>query len=146
MVYLENESITLNGENVLAFDSSLAWDIKRVKGLSGMGAQGLANVELTGTGAVALTTFGTPIVLDPSTQPTFCDPSAVVAWSTNLVPSITKTDKMLKSMIGRGSGELFSMAFNGQGFVIVQPSEGTPWGLAATASNSTGSSIGSLFG
>ena len=58
VVYLENDSITVNGDNVLAFDSSLSWDLKRVKGFSGMSAQGLANVEISGTGAVALTTIG----------------------------------------------------------------------------------------
>ena len=30
------------------------------------------------------------------------------------------------SLIGRGSGEAFQVAFSGQGFVIVQPSEGPP--------------------
>ncbi len=145
VVYLENESITLNGQNVLAFESTLSWDIKMVKGISGMLAQGLTNVELSGTGAVAITTIGTPVILDPSTQPTFCDPAAAVAWTTSLKPQVTKTDSMMKSMIGRGSGETFSMAFNGQGFVIVQPSEGYPWSMAAQSQNSSGSGIGSLF-
>jgi hypothetical protein len=48
-------------------------------------------------------------------------------------------------MIGRGSGELFSMGFSGQGFVIIQPSEGAPWGLAASTQQQSGSAIGSLF-
>ena len=145
VIYLENESITVNGSNVLAFDTSLTWDIKRVKGLSGMLAQGLTNVVIEGTGAVALTTIGTPVLLDPATQPTFCDPAAAVAWSTSLAPQVKKTDSMMKSMIGRGSGELFSMGFSGPGFVLVQPSEGVPWGVAATAQNSSGAGIGSLF-
>ena len=145
IVYLENDSITLNGDNVLAFESTLQWDLKRVKGIAGMAAQGLMNVVLSGTGAVALTTYGTPVVLDPSEQATFCDPAAAVAWSTSLTTNVKKTDSMMKSMIGRGSGELFSMGFSGQGFVIVQPSEGAPWGIAAGASQSSGSAIGSLF-
>jgi uncharacterized protein (AIM24 family) len=145
VLYLENESVTLNGANVLAFDSTLAWDIKRNKGVSGMLAQGLTNVVLQGTGAVAITTIGTPVVLDPSTQPTYSDPAAAVAWTTSLAPQARKTDSMMKSMIGRGSGELFTLAFNGPGFVIIQPSEGAPWGLAATAQNQTGGGIGSLF-
>lgn len=145
IVYLENDSITVNGQNVLAFESALTWDIKRVKGVSGMAAQGFFNVEISGTGALALTTIGTPVILDPSTQPTYCDPAAAVAWTTSLQPTVTKTDSLMKSMIGRGSGELFSMGFQGQGFVIVQPSEGYPWSMAATTQNSTGNSIGSLF-
>jgi uncharacterized protein (AIM24 family) len=145
VIYLENDSITLNGENVLAFDASLQWDIKFNKGLSGMGAQGLVNVVISGTGAVAITTYGTPVILDPSSQPTFCDPAAAVAWSTSLTTQVKKTDSMMKSFIGRGSGELFSMGFSGQGFVVVQPSEGAPWGLAATSQQSSGSGIGSLL-
>jgi uncharacterized protein (AIM24 family) len=145
VLYLENDSVTVNGANVLAFDSSLSWDIKRVEGLGGIAGQGLFNVVLQGTGTVALTSIGTPVVLDPSTQPTFCDPAAAVAWSTNLAPQLKKTDSMMKSMIGRGSGELFSMGFQGQGFVIVQPSEGYPWAMAATTQNTTGGAIGSLF-
>ena len=144
VIYLENDSITLNGENVLAFESTLEWDIKRNKGIAGMAAQGLTNVVLTGTGAVAITTYGTPVVLDPASQPTFCDPAAAVAWSSGLQTQVKKTDSMMKSMIGRGSGELFSMGFSGQGFVIVQPSEGAPWGLAATSQGSSGG-IGSLL-
>ena len=30
----------------------------------------------------------------------------------------------MKNLIGRGSGETFQMAFSGQGWVLVQPSEG----------------------
>jgi uncharacterized protein (AIM24 family) len=145
VIYLENDSITLNGDNVLAFESTLEWDIKRNKGIAGMAAQGLTNVVISGTGAVAITTYGTPVILDPSSQPTFCDPAAAVAWSTSLTTQVKKTDSMMKSMIGRGSGELFSMGFSGQGFVVVQPSEGAPWALAATSQQSTGGAIGSLF-
>lgn len=144
VVYLENDSITVNGESILAFSTSLDWDIRRVKGVSGMVAQGLTNVVVQGTGALALTTIGTPVVLDPATQPTFCDPAAAVAWSTSLNPQVRKTDSMMKSMIGRGSGELFSMGFNGPGFVIVQPSEGYPWSAAASG-QSSGGGLGSLF-
>ncbi|MCW2961743.1 MAG: hypothetical protein JWM90_2130 [Thermoleophilia bacterium] len=145
IVYLENESVTVNGANILAFDSALSWDLKRVQGVGGMAAQGLFNIVVQGTGALALTTIGTPVVLDPATQPTFCDPAAAVAWSTQLAPHVHKTDGIMKSLIGRGSGELFSLAFHGQGFVIVQPSEGYPWSTGAQGQNTTGGGIGGLF-
>lgn len=145
VVYLENDSITVNGANVLAFSAELEWDLKRVKGMGGMAGQGLFNIVISGTGAVALTSIGTPVVLDTAQQATFCDPAAAIAWSTSLAPTIAKTDSMMKSMIGRGSGELFSMAFRGAGFVIVQPSEGYPWSVAAQGQNSTGGGIGGLF-
>ncbi|MBC7461515.1 MAG: AIM24 family protein [Thermoleophilia bacterium] len=145
VLHLENDSITVNGANVLAFDSSLTWDLKRTKGMGGMAAQGLFNIVIEGTGTVALTTIGTPVILDPATQPTFCDPAAAVAWTTSLHPQLLKTDGIMKSLIGRGSGELFSLGFQGEGFVVVQPSEGLPWGAAASAQNATGGGIGSLF-
>jgi uncharacterized protein (AIM24 family) len=146
ILQLENDSITVNGANVLAFDSTLTWDLRRNKGMGGMASQGFFNIVIEGTGSVALTTFGTPVILDPSTQPTFCDPAAAVAWTTSLQPQIRKTDGIMKSLVGRGSGELFSLGFTGQGFVVVQPSEGAPWGVAASTQNTTGGGIGSIFG
>ena len=145
IIELENDAITLNGENVLAFDSSLNWDIKFNKSIGAMGSQGLVNVVLEGTGQVAITSIGTPVHLDTSQQQTFCDPAAAIAWSNNLVPQVVKTDKLLKSMIGRGSGEAISLGFSGPGWVIVQPSEGYPWALAAQTTSSSGGAIGSLF-
>ena len=35
-----------------------------------------------------------------------------------------RTDFKMKNLIGRGSGESIQMAFSGQGWVLVQPSEG----------------------
>src|SRR6185436_2718671 len=32
LIYLENDFITVNGPNLLAFDSDIGWDIKRVQG------------------------------------------------------------------------------------------------------------------
>ena len=60
-----------------------------------------------------------------SQQPTFVDPQAAICWSANLQPQIKSTFKM-GSLIGRGSGESFQLAFHGPGFVVVQPSEGQP--------------------
>src|SRR3954447_20258671 len=36
LIYLENDTITVNGPNLLAFDTGIDWDIKRVEGASGM--------------------------------------------------------------------------------------------------------------
>ena len=66
-----------------------------------------------------------PLLLDCSQQPTFVDPQAAICWSANLQPQIKNTFKM-GSLIGRGSGESFQLAFHGPGFVVVQPSEGQP--------------------
>ena len=47
LLYLENDSITANGRNLLAFDAGIDWDIKRVEGASGMMGGGLFNTELS---------------------------------------------------------------------------------------------------
>jgi uncharacterized protein (AIM24 family) len=127
IVYLENDGITLNGRNVLAFDTSLQWDIKMVQGMAGIGAQGLFNIVVQGTGWIAMTSTGTPLVIDvhPASQ-TFVDAQAAVAWTTSLRTSVSAS-VTLGSIIGRGSGELWKMRFEGQGgMVVVQPTEPPP--------------------
>ena len=47
---LEDDFVTANGANVLAFDAGIDWDIKRVEGASGMLGGGLYNMELRGSG------------------------------------------------------------------------------------------------
>ncbi len=121
LVNLENDSLTVNGSNVLAFDSTLTWDIKRVEGASMM-AGGVFNTTFNGTGTVAITSHGTPVVLNVD-APTYADIQAAVAWSTSLSTSVRRTAGA-GALIGRGSGEAFQLVFNGQGFVVVQASEG----------------------
>ena len=121
LVNLENDALTVNGSNVLAFDSTLEWDIKRVEGASMM-AGGVFNTTFTGTGTVAITSHGTPVVLNVD-APTYADIQAAVAWTASLTTSVRRTAGA-GALIGRGSGEAFQLAFNGAGFVIVQASEG----------------------
>lgn len=121
LVTLDNDSLTVNGSNVLAFDSSLTWDIKRVEGASMM-AGGVFNTTFTGTGTVAISTHGEPVVLNVD-APTFADIQSAVAWSSSLSTSVRRTAGA-GALIGRGSGEAFQLAFSGQGFVVVQASEG----------------------
>ncbi|WP_329312774.1 AIM24 family protein [Streptomyces sp. NBC_01262] len=123
-VYLNNEFLSVNGSNLLAFDAQLQWGVERVKGLAKFAGQGLFNVAVSGTGWVAVTSRGTPIVVDcgRGDDETYVDPDALVAWSSGLK---TKPKRSFKasSLIGRGSGEAFQIGFSGQGFVVVQPSE-----------------------
>lgn len=118
---LDNESITVNGRNVLAFDPTLQWDIRRLEGAS-MVAGGLFNTVFTGSGQIAVTAHGTPVVLDVD-APTYADPQAAVAWSSALRVTLRRTAGAA-ALIGRGSGEAFQLAFAGSGMVIVQASEG----------------------
>jgi uncharacterized protein (AIM24 family) len=121
---LEGEELTVNGENILAFEDQIGWDVTRVKGgAAGMLAGGLFNIVLRGSGLVALTSDGQPMKLDVSEAPTFADPSAAIAWSSG-VKTTLKTDVQAKSLIGLGSGESVQLGFSGSGWVLVQPSEG----------------------
>jgi uncharacterized protein (AIM24 family) len=122
LLNLTNSGLSISGKNVLAFSSSLDWNIERVKGGS-MATGGLFNTTLRGSGWVALTTDGPPVVLNAAEAPTFADTNAVVAWSANLQTQL-KTSFKAGALIGRGSGEALQVSFHGQGFVIVQPSEG----------------------
>ena len=115
------DSLTVNGPSVLAFDSSLSWDIRRVEGAS-MASGGVFNTVFSGSGTVALTAHGTPVVLDVD-APTYADVQSAVAWSSSLSTSVRRTAGA-GALIGRGSGEAFQLAFAGRGFVVVQASEG----------------------
>jgi uncharacterized protein (AIM24 family) len=113
-----DESISVNGNDVLAFESTVDYEIGTIGGLSEAAAGGLTNVYLTGPGAVAITTHGDPLVVTP---PVNTDPDATVAWSTNLSPSVA-TNKAIE--IGQTSGEAIQMEFTGsEGFVVIQPYE-----------------------
>ncbi|MFB6128304.1 MAG: AIM24 family protein [Halorhabdus sp.] len=114
-----DESITVNGEDVLAFESDLSYEITSMDSLAGAFAGGFTNVTLQGPGFAALSTHGDPIVLEP---PVSTDPSATVAWA-GTSPDV-KVNKNLADMVGQESGERFQMNFDGDsGYVVVQPYE-----------------------
>ena len=117
----EGDALTVNGANVLAFDPTLTWDIRRVEGASALSG-GVFNTVFTGHGTVAISCHGTPVVLTVD-APTYADLQSAVAWSSSLRTSLRRT-ATAGALIGRGSGEAFQLAFEGQGFVVVQASEG----------------------
>lgn len=120
---LQNESIYVNGNDLLAFEPSIKHDIKLMRKVAGMLAGGLFNVRCEGTGMVAITCHYEPLTLRVTPgNPVITDPNATVAWSGNLQPEF-QTDISFKTFIGRGSGESIQMRFEGDGFVIVQPFE-----------------------
>jgi uncharacterized protein (AIM24 family) len=142
LIYLENDSITVNGPNLLAFDSGIDWDIHRLQGASSMMGGGLFNMLLQGTGWVAILSDGPPVLLNVASAPTFADAQAAITWSSGVTTGI-KTDVNLKNLIGRGSGESVQMSFAGQGWVLVQPSEGQVFGAAQQSSS--GGGLGGLL-
>jgi len=116
-----DQAVTVNGEDILAFESGLSYEISKIDSLAGAFAGGLTNVYIEGPGHVAITTFGDPLVFEP---PVTTDPSATVAWS-GTKPDV-EINKNLSDMIGQESGERFQMNFQDVGaeaFVVVQPYE-----------------------
>jgi uncharacterized protein (AIM24 family) len=142
LLYLENDFITVNGRNLLAFDSGIDWDIKRVEGAGAMMGGGLYNLSLRGTGWVAILSDGPPVLLNVASAPTFADAQAAITWSSGVTTGI-KTDVNLKTFIGRGSGETVQMSFAGEGWVLVQPSEGQVHG--AQQQGGSGGGLGGLL-
>ncbi len=123
IIQLAGEAICVNGNDILAFESTVKNEIKLMRRVAGMMAGGLFNYRLSGQGLIAITSHYNPMTLRVTPgNPVFTDPNATIAWSANLNPDF-KTDISLKTFLGRGSGESFQMRFEGDGFVVVQPYE-----------------------
>ncbi|MFI9052239.1 AIM24 family protein [Streptomyces sp. NPDC053427] len=119
------DGITINGRNVLCFDPSLSYEIKVVKG-AGMTGGGLFNSVFSGQGKLGVMCEGNPIVIPVSAQaPVFVDTDAVVGWSSSLQTTLHRSQS-IGSMLRGGSGEAVQLRLDGQGFVIVRPSELRP--------------------
>jgi uncharacterized protein (AIM24 family) len=121
----QGDAITINGRNVLCFDTTLAYEIKVVKG-AGMVGGGLFNSVFTGHGRLGVICEGNPIIIPVSPQsPVYVDTDAVVGWSANLETSVHRSQSF-GSMLRGGSGEAVQLMLQGDGFVIVRPSEAKP--------------------
>jgi uncharacterized protein (AIM24 family) len=145
LLELNNEAITVNGANLLAFDADIDWDIKKVEGVSGFMGGGLYNTHLSGSGYVAVLSDGPPVLIEVDGDGVVADPQAAITWSEGVKTSV-KTDINLKTFIGRGSGESVQMAFSGSGWVLIQPSEGRVTSNAAGGQASGSSSASGALG
>lgn len=118
---LENETLFTNGNDILAFQTSINYEIKMLKQIAGMLSGGLFNIRLSGPGLIAITSHYEPLILHVTPDnPVITDPNATVAWSGTLEPEL-KMDASFKTFLGRSSGETLQMKFKGSGFVVVQP-------------------------
>jgi uncharacterized protein (AIM24 family) len=123
LINLQNEKMYVNGNNILAFEEGIDWDIKMMTSGSSMMSGGLFNIKLQGTGMVAITTHYTPLTIRVTPDATvMTDPHATVAWSSGLSTSV-KMDVDFKTLLGKDSRETIQMKFKGDGFIIVQPYE-----------------------
>jgi uncharacterized protein (AIM24 family) len=139
------DALSINGSSVLAFDSTLTYDIRMVGGTGMASSAGLFNCVFSGHGRIAITTKGTPVVLAVD-QPTYVDPQAAVCWSANLQTGYHRAEQLgLGTLLGRRTGEAFTMSFAGQGFVVVQPSEEPPVRSAGQQEQQQGV-LGNLLG
>ncbi|MEV7868733.1 AIM24 family protein [Streptomyces sp. NPDC088124] len=120
----QGDALTINGRNVLCFDPTLGYEIKTVKG-AGMTGGGLFNSVFSGYGKLGVICEGDPIVIPVTAQaPVYVDTDAVVGWSAQLGTSLHRSQSV-GSMIRGGSGEAVQLMLQGEGFVIVRPSEAT---------------------
>ncbi|MGC5247209.1 AIM24 family protein [Gordonia sp. DT219] len=140
------DGLTINGANVLAFEAGLTYEVARVHGAGALGNAGMYNCVFTGRGRIAITTDGTPVVLDVDAA-TYADPNAAVAWSSSLRTSIKTNDSFnLGTLMGRSTGERLTLAFSGQGFVVVQPSELPPGGFVGGTGDGGQAGVGGMLG
>ncbi len=134
VLQIQNESLVVNGEDLIAFEPTLKYDITMMKKLAAVVSGGLFNVRIEGTGLLVIGTHFEPLTLRVTPgYPVCTDPNATVAWSGNLQPQF-KTDISFKTFLGRGSGESLQMLFEvpqGEGWVVVQPFEESPMQHAA---------------
>jgi len=123
IIELAGESIFVNGNDILAFEPQIDYEIKLMKKVAAVASGGLFNIRLEGHGLIAITSHYEPrtLLVEPG-KPVYTDPNATVAWAGSLTPKL-KTDISLKTFIGRGSGDSVQMCFEGEGFVVVQPYE-----------------------
>jgi uncharacterized protein (AIM24 family) len=123
VVDLGGETLTVESDHILAVTSGLKLDVT-FSGLRGVtSGQGLATTTVSGQGQVALTSHGPLIGLEVTAgQPVVVDPDAYVASRGQLRMDLV-SGVSWKSLLGEGTGEPFSLRFEGQGTVYVQPAE-----------------------
>lgn len=128
LVALNNDGLIVDNDSVLALDPGLTWSpvaIDAEARLAGPGSNGLL---IGGTGMIALTTPGTPLVMKVGARSeVFVDADAVVAWSTNLTTRLEAQTVSSRVWRRRGqTGEGWMLSFIGEGWVLVRSTEVVP--------------------
>jgi uncharacterized protein (AIM24 family) len=124
VVDLNNEQLMVESRQLLALSGNLQTNVT-FSGLRGATTgQGLFTTVVRGMGQVALLSAGGPLIhleVAPS-YPLVVDPDAFVCAKGNLQQSFV-TDVSWRTAIGQGSGENFSLRWDGNGLVSIQPAE-----------------------
>jgi len=123
VIDLADDTLAVESASLLAATQGLTLGVK-FAGLGGaMAGQGVATTTVTGSGQVALLSHGPMITLEVRPgQSLVVDPDAFVASTGSLSTSIV-SGVSWRSLVGEGSGEAFSMRFDGSGLVCLQPAE-----------------------
>ncbi|WP_426366013.1 TerD family protein [Streptomyces sp. E-08] len=122
-IELQGDGICVSAENVLAFDESLQYEVRRIEG-HGIPGGALFTMQFQGTGTVVVKTHGVPVVL-PVTPTTFADCNAVVAWSSASQVILSSQVRLRRNAYPGHSGETVNLQFRGApgNFIVVQPYE-----------------------
>ncbi|WP_240957221.1 AIM24 family protein, partial [Streptomyces chilikensis] len=122
-VELQGDALCVSAENVLAFDESLQYEVRRVEG-HGIPGGALFTMQFQGTGTLVVKTHGVPVVL-PVTPTTFADANAVVAWSAASQVIVSSQVRMRRNAYPGDTGESVNLQFRGApgNFIVVQPYE-----------------------
>ncbi|WNM30116.1 TerD family protein [Streptomyces sp. Li-HN-5-11] len=122
-VELQGDAICVASENVLAFDETLSYEVRRIEG-HGIPGGALFTMQFQGTGTIVVKTHGTPVVL-PVTPTTFVDSNAVVAWSAAAQVIVSSQVRMRRNAYPGHTGEGVNLQFRAApgNFVVVQPYE-----------------------
>ncbi|MGW4159615.1 TerD family protein [Streptomyces sp. NPDC004788] len=122
-VELQGDAICVSAENVLAFDESLQYEVRRIEG-HGIPGGALFTMQFQGVGTVVVKTHGVPVVL-PVTPTTFADSNAVVAWSAASQVVVSSQVRMRRNAYPGDTGEGVNLQFRGApgNFIVVQPYE-----------------------
>ncbi len=122
-IELQGDAVCVSAENVLAFDESLQYEVRRIEG-HGIPGGALFTMQFQGTGTVVVKTRGVPVVL-PVTPTTFADCNAVVAWSAAAQVVVSSQVRMRRNAYAGDTGESVNLQFRAApgSFVVVQPYE-----------------------
>ncbi|MFF8570314.1 TerD family protein [Streptomyces sp. NPDC015408] len=122
-IELQGDAVCVSAENVLAFDESLQYEVRRIEG-HGIPGGALFTMQFQGTGTVVVKTRGVPVVL-PVTPTTFADCNAVVAWSAAAQVVVSSQVRMRRNSFAGDTGESVNLQFRAApgSFVVVQPYE-----------------------
>ncbi len=122
-IQLSGQTLSVESDSLLAVDNGLKTDMKFAGVRGATTGQGLFTTTVTGHGTVAILSDGPAIMLEVSAQyPLVVDPQAYVASYGQLTQSFV-TDVSWRNFVGEGSGEAFSLRFEGSGVVYIQPTE-----------------------